>query len=170
MIVSHEFKRWNFSSRPVQNYLKLTNVSFGFRWSRAIASLGLRCLNEKVCVWICVTLQSQITRSALTISFWVIYVWLCKDSTDFFSDNLSGRAIYVWLQRFWFSLQRIIQLSDRFALQSKGQIFSLGLKYFKTKHSRFWWVMSNALQSNSLHRIVQLSDRFALQSKVKYFH
>ncbi len=55
--------------------------------------------NEKVCVWICLTLQSQMTRSALTISFWVIYVWLCRDSSDFFSAYLSGRPIYVWLCR-----------------------------------------------------------------------
>ncbi len=48
-------------------------------------------------VWICLTLQSQMTRSALTILFWVIYVWLCRDSNDFFSDYFSGRAIYVWL-------------------------------------------------------------------------
>ncbi len=39
------------------------------------------------------------TSSALTISFWVIYVWLCRDSTDFFSAYLSGRAVYVWLCR-----------------------------------------------------------------------
>ncbi len=32
-------------------------------------------------------------RSALTISLWVICVWLCRDSTML---NLSGRAIYVW--------------------------------------------------------------------------
>ncbi len=55
--------------------------------------------NEKVCVWICLTLQSQMTCSALTILFWVIYVWLCRDSTDFFSAYLSGRAVYVWLCR-----------------------------------------------------------------------
>ncbi len=52
--------------------------------------------NEKVCVWSCLTLQSQMTHSAMTISFWVIYVWLCRDSTDFFSDYLS---ISVWLCR-----------------------------------------------------------------------
>ncbi len=39
------------------------------------------------------------TRSALTISFWVIYVWLCRDGTDFFSAYFSGKAIYVWLCR-----------------------------------------------------------------------
>ncbi len=56
--------------------------------------------NEKVCVWICLTLQRQMTRSAQTISFRVIYVWLCRDSTDFFSAlNLPGRAIYAWLCR-----------------------------------------------------------------------
>jgi hypothetical protein len=30
---------------------------------------------------------------------WVICVCLCRDSTDFFSDYLSPRAIYVWLCR-----------------------------------------------------------------------
>ncbi len=44
----------------------------------------------------CLNLQCQMTRSALTISFWVIYVWLCRDSTDFFRPYLSARAIY-WL-------------------------------------------------------------------------
>ncbi len=56
-------------------------------------------LNEKACVCICPTLQSQMTRSALTISFWVIYVWLCRDSSDFFNAYLSAKAIYVWLCR-----------------------------------------------------------------------
>ncbi len=44
-------------------------------------------------------LQSQMTRSALTISFQVINVWLCRDSTDFFTAYLSGRPINVWLCR-----------------------------------------------------------------------
>ncbi len=42
--------------------------------------------NEKVCVWSCLsTLQSQMTRSTLTISLWVIYVWLCRDIVLTFS-------------------------------------------------------------------------------------
>ncbi len=81
--------------------------------------------NEKVCVLICLTLQSQMTRSVLTISFWVIYVWLCRDSTVLY---LSGRAIYVW---FWFSHRAMLcressnfqMHSDRFTLQSKVKYF-----------------------------------------------
>ncbi len=55
--------------------------------------------NVKVCDWICLTLQSQMTRSALTISSCVIYVWICRDILDFFNSYLSGRPIYVWLCR-----------------------------------------------------------------------
>ncbi len=72
--------------------------------------------NEKVCVWICLTLESQMTRSALRISLWVIYVWLCRDSTVLY---LSGRQFMSdSAENLFFTqgnpVQRIVQLSDAF--------------------------------------------------------
>ncbi len=87
--------------------------------------------NEKVYVWICLTIQSQMTRSVLTISFWVIYVWLCRDSTDFFSTYLSGKAIYVWLCRdFDFHTEQCSAENRptfrQVCFAEQGLIFSLG--------------------------------------------
>jgi hypothetical protein len=87
--------------------------------------------NEKVCIWICLTVQSQMTRSALTILFWVIYVWLLKDSTDFFSAYLSARAIYVWLCRDFDFYTEQCSAENRPTFGQvcsavQGQIFSLG--------------------------------------------
>ncbi len=85
------------------------------------------------------------TRSPQTISFWVIYVWLCRDSTDFFTAYLSARAIYVWLGKiFWISLkamvslQRIVQLSDAFrqvCSAEQVQIFALQMFYTDNRWS-----------------------------------
>jgi hypothetical protein len=101
--------------------------------------------NEKVCVWICLTLQSLMTRSALTISFLSILCLTLQKfwcnwslSTDFFSAY-SGRAVYVWLCRdFDIHTEQCsaVQLSDTFrqvCSAEQGQIFSLELWVWKIK-------------------------------------
>ncbi len=101
-------------------------------------------------VWISLNLQSQMSRWALTILFWVIYVWPCRDSIDFFSANLLGRAIYVWLcrdfdfntEQFFFIYQIISDAFRQVCSAEQGKIFSLGLVFMQFTWS---WLIGNNL-------------------------
>ncbi len=83
-------------------------------------------------IWICLTPQSQMTRSPLTISFRVIYVWLCRDITDFLSARTcqaeqfmfdsAETLIFTQSKMLCRELSNFQTHADRFAPQSKVNI------------------------------------------------